>query len=342
MTNFNAQVLAQSSWRGIAPAESADAMIERAEKTGAWPIAISRETLTTSSGLVAPGEAVVAEYASGSRKAVGVRSPRYRATTPEQWREIVRAAVAAGGCPMGAFAMKKGSRVLALFEVGETNGIRTALYLADGFDGTLALTAGFSTVRVPCANQLAGAMARDGQRWATVRHDGSLAENARALGGAIAAAIESGQTVRETYARAARRRLTSAERELVLDALYPVPSEDESPIAHARALKVREDAQKAAARPENDEGDTLASIWNAATWLVDRTAEGEAKRTRASEPLESMLFGSRGRRIEEVRHLIEVVLCDGTTAMVEASVAKAHGIDDAQIGRALLPSMLAS
>ena len=95
--------------------------------------------------------------------------------------------------------------------------------------------------------------------------------------------------------------------------------------------------------PQNWEGPTLASIWNAATWVIDRDVEGNARATRGDDRnrLDSMLFGSRADRVEEVRAVIEVVLRDGTVEKMDVAEAVSHGIDNAQIGRSILEQMLA-
>lgn len=183
-----------------------------------------------------------------------------------------------------------------------------------------------------------------GHAWGRVQHNANLPERTESLGAAIDQVVRKGGEVRAAYEAARERVLREQEYEAVMAALFPVPELGATPkpaevASRTRAQNARTQADRAAARRENNEGRTLATAWNAATWVIDRDADGNAKR--CSSPLESMLFGSRGRRVEEVRALVEVVLRDGTTELMEASEAhNVHGIDHEQIGRSLLDEML--
>jgi hypothetical protein len=329
-------------------------MIQRGEETGAWPVSIRLEKMVTSTGLAVPGSAVVARYltrANPDHTAPHARTlyptdvchgpvgDRYKPLDPKEWRATVEAAVKAGAKPAGAFALNGGARILATFEIPGGNdgtGLRNYLCLVDSLDGSLVHLAGGTMVRVVCANTLQAAMGgtrgRDAakQGFATVRHTASINDRAQALRGAIEQHIKSGEEVRELYKRARDRKLARKEAELVFDALFPASTEEQRKDNKRKATMLdnaRADAQRSAARAENNEGDNLATLWNAATWMVDRTVDGKARPCRGdADKLDSMLFGSRGKRVEEVRSLIEVVLTDGTTAMMEAAEAAQHGV----------------
>lgn len=345
---WHAGVLSASSWHGLESVETmktAEAMIAAGERSGAWPTQVGQFSLVAQTGAGwlkierDMAKAVIGKYADGSERPLGVVGDRYTHTTPEGWRDLVKAAVAAGARPDGAFALRGGSRVLATFEVGEANGIRTHLCLADAFDGSLKLTAGSSAIRVVCANTLSAAMGDFRAKGTQLRHTSSLPEKMEALGEAIAESIKSGCAVKEAYGKAREAQLSKADAEAVLAALFPAPKEEGA--KRSRALNLREDAIRAAARAENEEGPTLATLWNAATWLVDRDEKGNARAARGgADRLDSLLFGQRAKRIEEIRNIVEVVLKDGTTALVEAPEASKMGVDDAQIGRSMLEDML--
>lgn len=344
---WHAGVLSQSSWHGLETVQAltgAHDLIAAGERSGAWPVAIDA-VRNVGGARVAAGKALVGTYADGSRAVLGVASKGYTHLTPAQWRDLVMAAAAAGARPTGAFALRGGARVLATFEVGTSNGLRSQLCLADSFDRSTGVLAGGSSIRVVCANTLAAAMRRDGSTWGSVHHNSSLPEKVEALGEAVAEVVREGGEVRTMYERALDARLTRDAEEEVWALLFPVPELGAKPTpgelaAHTRARRAREEAQAAAQRAENDEGPTLATVWNGATWVVDRDAAGHAKRT-STPRLESMLFGSRGRRVEEIRAVVRVLLADGTEVDMEASEARARGVDDAQIGRQLLADMLA-
>jgi hypothetical protein len=336
-------VLTASSWHGLEEvgvmADDA-AMIGHGEKSGAWPVSLRFDTLTTSSGLVAPGKGIVATYAAHPEACLSVVGDRYRATTPDEWRTLVKAATAAGAKPTGAFALRDGSRVLATFEVGTTNGLRTQLVLADAFDGSMRLTCGFSSIRVVCANTLSAAMSSDGAGMAKLRHTASLESKVNVLAESIDEAVKSGDKVRDAYHKAEELKLTKAQAIEVFDKLFPEAPEEADKAAKTKADNVRADARRAMWNQVNNAGPSLATIWNAATYLVDRTVSGEARPTRGGSPLDSLLFGSRGERVNEIQTIIEVVLRDGTVQAVPASDAIAMGADPKQVGAKFLEEFL--
>ncbi len=77
-----------------------------------------------------------------------------------------------------------------------------------------------------------------------------------------------------------------------------------------KAENARQEALAAAMLPVNRIGDgqNVATLWNAATYIVDRRTDGTARAPRSGESLDSLLFGQRGKRIEEVQGIIEAAL----------------------------------
>lgn len=339
-------ILAKSSWHGleeIGTMPDAAAMIAAAERTGAWPTRLTSEAMTTASGLaVADAKAIVASYAAHPSRVLGVVGGRYRATSPEEWRGIVEAAAAAGAKPTGAFALRDGARILGTFEVGIGNGLRTNLLMCDSFDGSMALTCGYTTIDVVCANTLAVSLGKDGGGMAKIRHTASAADRIEDLRKAIAVATECGQKIRDAYAHARETRLDRDQAKAVFDALFPEAAEDATQNAKTRADNVRIEAMRAAAMPINLRGNakgTLATMWNTATWLVDRDANGNAQKDGGT--LDSLLFGARAKRVQEIQTIIELAMRDGSVKRVPASEALAMpDLDKAPVRRALLDDMI--
>ena len=337
-------VLTASSWHGLEEVGvmTSDAdMIAHGERSGAWPTAVRFDDVRTAGGLAAPGRAVVATYAAHPAACLAVVGDRYRATDPTEWRTLVRAAVAAGAKPTGSFALRDGSRVLATFEVGQSNGLRTQLIIADAFDGSMRLACGFSSVRVVCANTLSAAMSQDGEGMAQLRHTASLETKVNVLAESIAVAVKSGDRVRAAYQTAEKLSLNRKQAHDVFDRLFPEAPADASPTAKTKADNARADARRAMSNPVNNVGGTLATIWNAATYLVDRTADGEARPSRGgNDPLDSMLFGSRGDRVKEIQTIIDLVMADGTVQSVSPAQALDMGADARMVGRKIFNSLL--
>jgi hypothetical protein len=352
-------VLNASSWHKLESVEvmpTAEAMIRRGEELGVYPTGVSLETMTTESGLTVPGQAIVADYLDGERRCHKAVSDRYHFLDPVEWRETIRAAVAAGAKPAGAFALgKMGSKVLATFEIDGSGDFRNYLNLADSLDQSCAYIAGGSSVRVVCANTFAAWMGQDGKRAARIRHTKSIGDRAEVLRGAIEDHVQSGQVIANLYRDAREARLARPDMEALLAELWPVPSDEDvkdgkvSAAKATRAKTARMEAVVAMRRPENDEGPTVASFWNAATWTVDRTADARDTPARPrkmkgdADALESLLFGSRGARIEKVRQtMVRILRPDGSEESVTAHTAAAEGVDLAQVGRAVLDDMLSN
>jgi hypothetical protein len=340
-------VLNASSWHGLEEVGSftdAASIVAHGERSGAWPVALRSEELRTAGGLLAPVSAIVADYAAHPARVIGANGSRYRATTPAEWRSLVDAAVAAGAQPTGAFSLCDGSRILATFEVGASNGLRTQFLLADSFDGSLSLRAGFTTIRVVCANTLAASVRKDGAGMAALRHTASLETKVNALGASIAEAVKTGDQVKALFHKAEETILSEESARKAFDLLFPKAEPGESKMAKGLADGVRRDARRAAAMPINRVGSqpgNLATLWNAATYLVDRNANGSARTRGDSDGLNSLLFGSRAKRLVEIQETIEVVMRDGTVERMLPTKAIEHGCDAQSIGRAILEEMMA-
>ena len=323
-----------ATWHGMSTIGSFDApgsLLEHGYASNAWPTGLDVQPLFTGSGIAAPGvEAIVASYRSAAPRVVGVNSPRYRANAVEAWARLCEGVVASGGRPNGAFALSEGSKVLATFEVGDAHAsLRQYFLLMDSFDGSSALCAGDTSIRVECANTVAMSMRADGASMARLRHCASLASRIDALRDGMAETLKSGERVRETFKRAEATHLTAAQASVAFDVLFPEAPEDATAAATTRAKNRRRDAIKAAHNPVNHVGGrgNLATLWNAATFLVDRTADGQARGTAG---MDSMILGSRGARVEEIRRIIEVILANGEVRQMTSDEAVRFGVSPSQ------------
>ena len=312
MHEWDRGVLNASSWHGLEElgtfATSAD-MIAHGERTGAWPVAVQLRALQVAGFECEPPteQAVVASYVNHRARSVGVVGSRYTATTPESWRSLVQAAEKAGAKPTGAFSLREGRIVIGTFEVnGRDDGIATHLLLADAFDGSQKLCVGTTSVRVVCANTLAMSLSSDGAGMAQLRHSSSINDKVAALSREIEVSLKAGIRVRDLFRQATDVKLSRERAQAAFDALFPSAPEDAAPGIKTRAENARDEARSAMALPINYAGPNLASLWNAATYLVDRRADGSARALRSGgDSLDSMIFGTRGDRVEEIRATVE-------------------------------------
>lgn len=307
-------ILDQSSWHGleeVGTMENAEDMIAKGEQTGAWPVTIDAEELFTKSGLKSNKTANVAGYhalAKRSPQIIGTVGQRYNATSPAEWRSLVKAAVEAGARPTGAFSLKDGTRVLGTFEVGISNGLKTNLVLVDSFDGTLRLHGGTTSVRVVCANTLSAALSQSDD-WQKVRHTSSLPEKIALLKEGIESAVKTGQKVRDMYTAAEEKKLSRKESEAIFDMLFPAGKDEDHQRGKTRKENTRREAVICMQNSVNNCGNSLATLWNAATFMLDREPDGTARKCRGeADALDSLLFGARAKRLAEVEAIVKHAL----------------------------------
>ena len=330
---------------------SADDFIRRAQQAGHYPTKLETVSDFPIAGVPAAGyNALIGTYPE-ERRVLGINGSRYNATGIENWNGLIRAAVAAGAKPIHSHAWA--GKVIAQFEVCQADGLRSTLILGDSFDGSCRLMAGENTTRLTCANQLSSVVRSEHDDWAKIRHTASLEEKTRRLEAGIAETLKRGRRVHELFQRASNVYLPPKAAKIAFNAFFPEPSEDDTPTMTTKKTNKRLAARIAAAMPINRVGcrpGNLATLWNSATYLVDRRCggcpacekigakQGDAVEMRSGDAVNSMLFGARGKRVTECLELIEVVLADGTVEEMTVTEAQDHGVN---VGSKLLESVLA-
>lgn len=345
---FDRGIMNQSSWHGLEEVGvllDAEDMIRKGQETGAWPIDIEfikNPELSAIPGVHIPGRAVVAHYRKHPSRGLAMVGGRFTHTTPEKWGELIKAAVKAGAKPTGAFSLKMGRRILATFEVGEVNGLKTYLVMVDGFDGSIKLLIGFTTIRVVCANTLQAFRSQDGEAAATLRHNSTLPEKIEVIREVLDDGIQANRSFAELYQEAVDTRLDRDSAQELLYTLYP-DSETDDKGAQTRAENKRLEVLKAAHLPVNRVGSSgcPANLWNAATWVLDRDLDGKYKKTRGLSALDSMLMGPRSKEVAKIEMvMVELLRPDGSVEAVPVEQAAREGVGADQIGSAALRAML--
>jgi hypothetical protein len=169
---------------------------------------------------------------------------------------------------------------------------------------------------------------------AELRHTATLAEKIAKLRVSIGTSIETGAQVKVTYAKAEAASLDRDQARMVFDALFPEAPKDASAHAKGRAESLRDDARRVATLGINrvGHGANVATIWNAATYLVDRQVTGQARQHGDSDGLNSLVFGARGERVAEIQRIVEIILRDGSIRQVTPVEALHMGVDPRQNG----------
>ena len=328
----------------IVSMSSGDELVAHMLRVGALPTSVTEEGLWTSHGLRVDSthRAIVASYQGHPDRVVGVVRGRYQAVDPSEFKALVTAACYAGAVPDGGFALDDGRRTIAAFTLPSApEGFSSHFVIADSYDGTTQLMAGGTMIRVVCSNTMAAARGRDGKGWATARHDSSLSDKIEVMASAIGDSITRGVATAETYAEAEETALTRDGFEHLFDRLFPKAPEGASRKLVTMRDNARGDAMAAMAHPVNraHDGRNVASLWNAATYLVDRKADGTPRGSQDAL-VGGLLFGAQAKRVEEIGHIIEVMMSDGTCEHMTSYEATAAGVDTGQIGSSILDAML--
>lgn len=321
-------------------AMSAKDFISRARGIGARPARIRFEPLRTESGIVVPDKrALITSYDGGHPDICsGVVGNSYEFASPEADLLDVEAFVANGARPAGAFMLRDGAVSVATFDISNgDDATMTHLLLLDSYNGSTPRKLGFSVVRPECANMLRLALNRDGKGFVSLRHSATIEQRMAIAREAVTTAIAEGQAVAETLRKADRISLNERYRRAVIGALAPNAERDRNGKASPRAVTRAANAQAeldAAATLDCNVGsggpNTLAALWNGATYRTDRTLDGSARPTRGdADPLASMLLGSRGADIAHAAEIVEriVQVYDREGRLTDCTMLEALDLD---------------
>jgi hypothetical protein len=259
------------------------------------------------------------------------------------WEAGVEAACNAGATPKRTGSLDGGRKIFAEFDVPSSEGFYSTFTLIDSYDGTTGHYGGGGFGRVFCANQIAAMRRYDG--FASIRHSASIEHLTAIMHGEIAEAIAHGMSLRELYDKAKELHLSREAAMAAFDALFPSAPDDAGKRASTIAENRRHEARIASTLDVNNEGASLATFWNAATFLVDRDAAGRARKMRGNSTRDgSMMLGTMGRRLNQIQEtiqaMVEVIRPDGTVEALEVSEALEQGAAPSQVGSVLLESML--
>jgi hypothetical protein len=324
---------------------NANELIAQGKADGHYPVALDTSELITPSGLVARRQATIATYQDGSQRVVGENGGRYTALPIELWEAAQYAAEKAGAVAKRAGDLDDGRKIFAEYDLPSASGsgFEATFTMLDSFDGTTPHLGGSGFKRLFCSNQMA-ALARHGG-FARVTHTASIEYLSCIMHQEISNAIASGVSLRKLYDAAKGLDLTRAAADAAFDALWPKAPDDAGKRAQTIAENKRNEARIAAALPINREGSSLATLWNAATYLTERDASGKPRQVRGNGSRDSsMLLGTMGKRLEAITEtvatLIDVIRPDGTVEALEVAEALDIGASPSQVGSALLSSML--
>ena len=334
-------------------------LMQAAQKKGAWPTSVEKVPLMALDGLALDGTfGVRARYASGPDRLLSSVGSVWRSLL-EEWEATIEAAVDFGARPLMGFALEdcygRPSRLLATFDLpdaasGTAGGsIKPYLLGICGLDGKTPDRFIDTAIDTVCANTLAMAMSADrvdnkraGRKSNAIKHTSKGVAEYAALRAGIERALATHQSVAEAHATARETLLRGDAAREAFDLLFPRAPEDASPNAKTRADNRRAEALQAAILPINRRDNAPGSVqtlWNTATFLVDREIDGSARSVRGGgDALAAMVAGTRGARVQEIQQVIYRVLgLDGR----EIEMTAAEAVDAGAVsGADLLADML--
>jgi phage/plasmid-like protein (TIGR03299 family) len=193
-----------------------------------------------------------------------------------------------------AGALRQGSRVWVLAKlnrdplvIAEGDEVEKYILLSHGHDGSLAVRAGFTPVRVVCANTLAMAHGSDASKLIRLKHTKDVLENLANVREVMDVANAEFEATAEQYRRLARKSVNQADLRKYVKRVLKVESEEDS---STRSKNIVEEIVRLA---ESGRGNDLPSIrgtyWSAyngvSEWLTYSRGRSEDNR------LNSLWFG---------------------------------------------------
>jgi phage/plasmid-like protein (TIGR03299 family) len=207
-----------------------------------------------------------------------------------------------------AGSLRGGSRVWVLAKlnrdplvIAEGDEVEKFILLSHGHDGSLAVRAGFTPIRVVCANTLAMAHGADASKLIRLKHTKDVLENLANVREVMNLANQEFEATAEQYRRLARKSINQSDlRKYVRRVLKVEDGEEPGP-------RLQNIAEEIARLAEAGRGNSLASIrgtyWSAyngvSEWLTHSRGRSEDSR------LNSLWFGD-GASLN--RHALEVAL----------------------------------
>lgn len=216
----------EKPWHGLGQEVSPDAMPETwAQQAGLdWQANRSVVEYIDGNSIVQFQDKHVL-YRSDTGKPLSVVSSDYKIVQPAEVIDFFKALTTTNGFQIETMgALKGGRRIWALARVGENaeildDEVAPYLMLATSYDGSMATTAKFTTVRVVCNNTLQASLRSSaGKRQATIPH--SAVFNAEAVRTELGLALSGWELFKQKALRLTKKTLNTAETDEFLIELF--------------------------------------------------------------------------------------------------------------------------
>ena len=173
----------ETPWHGLGQQLTEDASIDTWTKEAGLDWEAHRANIYYSTDMGGSDQNVLSYkgsqvlYRSDTKQQLGIVSDRYREVQPREIMDFFKTLTEKSGFKMEtAGALNDGKRIWALAQVGEGANIigkdlvKTYVLLATSFDGSMATTAKFTSVRVVCNNTITAALSSENSNVVRIPH----------------------------------------------------------------------------------------------------------------------------------------------------------------------------
>lgn len=205
MTEDSAMFAGEAAWHGIGKVvEHAPSPAEALKLSGLdWEVLRSNSIIADYADGKTVSEEFTALVRSDTKRILSVQSPDYKIIQNSEMFELAYS-LGADVKVESAFSMNNGARVVCLLR-GETfapsnskeDAVTKYLGLANSHNGTLALSALPTSIRIVCNNTLSMALHRDGKKMYRVVHSGDMQAKKKAMENALAQYKNTGKLFEE-------------------------------------------------------------------------------------------------------------------------------------------------
>lgn len=245
----NAMFVGSPAWHGLGTVLPEAPSIADAIKLAGLDWNVRMETLSTPDGKLAPMRATVRESDNSILGVVGVDYTVLQNTKAFEWfQPLVDAGLVkleSAGC------LRQGQRIWVLaktsvdpVEIVPGDPVMSYILLSNGHDGKLACRAGFTGIRVVCANTMAAAHRDRASKLLRVRHHSKIEDTLKGIREVMNVAAQDFQATAEQYRNLAARQINAADFKKFVKRVFSLKDETPADVASSPVIEVVETEDK--------------------------------------------------------------------------------------------------
>lgn len=267
---------------------------------------------------------------STDRKCVGIVGSSFMPLQPSAMADFVRPWVEGGHATIEtAGILQEGRRVWALAklggraDVGDGDGVERYLLIAHAYDGSLAITAGLTPIRVVCANTLGAALGGGRGALIKIRHTKNSTKTLEAVKKAMQAADLQWNVMVEAFRKMTQVQVRSeAAARAFIRAVFGDTMEEKKRKRRPREDKIIELFENGKGQDLSSAKNTLWGLYNGVTEYLSH-ARGNNDESRAS----SLAFGSSAELLLRADSMVSAILDNGEIGTRGIEIGDVFGVD---------------